>query len=157
MSESFFRDFWRPLRFCENTKKVVGKATRAWLPPPGFWALPPRSTEHAHGGWYFELGRLGVNDKRQGALPKIETDANELFKTRDAFQEVADDITAAKKFFKGGKDTNREEKQVPPVPLPPAAAVFTTGFRLLDRERGEKHGVKGAVERAWASVFGGRY
>jgi curved DNA-binding protein CbpA len=143
--------------FCENTKKVVGKATRAWLPPPGFWALPPRSTEHAHGGWYFELGRLDVNDKRQGALPKIETDANELFKTRDAFQEVADDITAAKKFFKGGKDTNREEKQVPPVPLPPAAAVFTTGFRLLDRERGEKHGVKGAVERAWASVFGGRY
>ena len=43
------------------------------------------------------------------------------------------------------------------APLPPAAALFTAAFRLLDRERGEDHGVGGAVRRAWASVFGSRY
>ena len=43
------------------------------------------------------------------------------------------------------------------APLPPAAALFTTAFRLLDRERGEDHGVGGVVRRAWTGVFGSRY
>jgi hypothetical protein len=42
------------------------------------------------------------------------------------------------------------------TPLPPAVALFTTAFRLLDRERGNEHGVLGAARRAWTSVFGGR-
>jgi len=43
------------------------------------------------------------------------------------------------------------------APLPPAVALFTTAFRLLDHERGEEHRVRGAARRAWTSVFGGRY
>jgi hypothetical protein len=34
-------------------------------------------------------------------------------------------------------------------------ALFTTAFRLLDRERGEEHGVEGAARRAWNALFGG--
>ena len=43
-----------------------------------------------------------------------------------------------------------------PTAVPPAAAIFTAAFRTLDRERGENHGVEGAMRRAWTSVFGAR-
>jgi hypothetical protein len=41
--------------------------------------------------------------------------------------------------------------------LPPAAALFATAFRVLDRERGEDQGAAGAARRAWEGVFGKRY
>ena len=147
--------------FCSRSKKVVGKATRAWLPPTELWLVQPRSNEHSTGGWYFELppGPPG-GSQRQKALAQIEADVDEILKQnkhgakRDVFQEVADDMGNMKQFFKGdGVGT----KKILPVALPPAAALFTTAFRLLDRERGEEHGVQGVAQRAWSSVFGGRY
>jgi len=56
----------------------------------------------------------------------------------------------------GDEEKARGRKRVG-APLPPAAALFTTAFRLLDRERGEYHGVGGVVRRAWTGVFGSRY
>ena len=56
----------------------------------------------------------------------------------------------------GDEEKARGRKRVG-APLPPAAALFTTAFRLLDRERGEDHGVGGVVRRAWTGVFGSRY
>ena len=80
---------------------------------------------------------------------------------RDAFEEVRDDIRAMSDFFFTERDEakRRAKKRtpVPPVPLPPAAALFATAFRALDRERGEDQGAAGAARRAWEGVFGKRY
>ncbi|KAK9787469.1 hypothetical protein WJX73_006578 [Symbiochloris irregularis] len=34
--------------------QCVVQCKRAWLPPSSTWLFPPRSSEHAKGGWYFE-------------------------------------------------------------------------------------------------------
>ena len=80
---------------------------------------------------------------------------------RDAFEEVRDDIRAMSDFFSAGAlprdEAKRRAKKRTPVPLPPAAALFATAFRVLDRERGEDQGAAGAARRAWEGVFGKRY
>lgn len=34
----------------------ICRCRRAWLPPSSTWLFPPRSQDHASGGWYFEWG-----------------------------------------------------------------------------------------------------
>ena len=75
---------------------------------------------------------------------------------KHVFDEFRDDFRAGFGFGgdDGGKPSPRRRRRRC-APLPPAVALFTTAFRLLDRERGDDHGVEGAARRAWSSIFGG--
>jgi hypothetical protein len=167
--------------FCARSGVVTGRATRAWMPPADLWLARPRSEQHAEGGWYFELPPGAPGERRvREALPRaperrVEADGgsdgdsesdgesrpSRSARRRDAFEEVRDDIRAMSDFFFTERDEakRRAKKRtpVPPVPLPPAAALFATAFRALDRERGEDQGAAGAARRAWEGVFGKRY
>ena len=102
----------------------------------------------------------GRSRRSDGKTPRAE-DAfgsdDDAFGVDSAFGEVREDARrfgAAMGFETGAFDSkNRKEA----TPIPPAVAVFTAAFRLLDCERGEEHGVAAAARRAWATVFGGRY
>lgn len=169
--------------FCSATGRCVGRAQRAWAPPSDTWLVPPRSEAHDAGGWYFELPpgpptRVVRTAKRRGFIVGGDGEratgrsrrsdgktppAEDAFSDDDAFgvdsafgavREDARRFGAAMGFEAGAFDSkNRKEA----TPIPPAVAVFTAAFRLLDRERGEEHGVAAAARRAWATVFGGRY
>lgn len=158
--------------FCARSGAATGRATRAWMPPADLWLARPRSEQHAEGGWYFELppgapaGPPGPRSRRvaRGSDAGSERggDVDEGARSeRDAFEEVRDDIRAMSDFFSAGAlprdEAKRRAKKRTPVPLPPAAALFATAFRVLDRERGEDQGAAGAARRAWEGVFGKRY
>ena len=171
--------------FCARSGAATGRATRAWMPPADLWLARPRSEQHAEGGWYFELppGRPGppgprsrrvapdpAPDRRDLPAERGGSDAGSerggdvdegARSERDAFEEVRDDIRAMSDFFSAGAlprdEAKRRAKKRTPVPLPPAAALFATAFRVLDRERGEDQGAAGAARRAWEGVFGKRY
>ena len=158
--------------FCARSGAATGRATRAWMPPADLWLARPRSEQHAEGGWYFELppgapaGPPGPQSRRvaRGSDAGSERggDVDEGARSeRDAFEEVRDDIRAMSDFFSAGAlprdEAKRRAKKRTPVPLPPAAALFATAFRALDRERGEDQGAAGAARRAWEGVFGKRY
>ena len=169
--------------FCARSGAATGRATRAWMPPADLWLARPRSEQHAEGGWYFELppgapaappgprsrrvapdpapDRRDLPAERGGSDAGSERggDVDEGARSeRDAFEEVRDDIRAMSDFFFTERDeAKRRAKKRTPVPLPPAAALFATAFRVLDRERGEDQGAAGAARRAWEGVFGKRY
>jgi curved DNA-binding protein CbpA len=172
--------------FCARSGAATGRATRAWMPPADLWLARPRSEQHAEGGWYFELppgapaGPPGPRSRRVAPDPAPDRrdlpaerggsdagserggDVDEGARSeRDAFEEVRDDIRAMSDFFSAGAlprdEAKRRAKKRTPVPLPPAAALFATAFRVLDRERGEDQGAAGAARRAWEGVFGKRY
>lgn len=42
--------------------RLVGRARRAWLPPPATWLFKPRNATHTTGGWYFEW--VGYDSRR---------------------------------------------------------------------------------------------
>ena len=168
--------------FCKRSGVVTGRATRAWMPPADLWLARPRSEQHAEGGWYFELPPGAPGERRvREALPRaperrVEADGgsdgdsewdgesrpSRSARRRDAFEEVRDDIRAMSAFFSSGfsrdaAEDGKKPKSPLPLPLPPAAALFATAFRALDRERGEDQGAAGAARRAWEGVFGKRY
>ena len=167
--------------FCARSGAATGRATRAWMPPSDLWLARPRSEQHAEGGWYFELPPGAPGERRvREALPRaperrVEADGgsdgdsewdgesrpSRSARRRDAFEEVRDDIRAMSDFFSAGAlprdEAKRRAKKRTPVPLPPAAALFATAFRVLDRERGEDQGAAGAARRAWEGVFWKRY
>ena len=139
----------------------VGRATRAWMPPGADWLAAPRSVHHANGGWYFELppgpprATRRVPEHRRIPGPAA---------SRHVFDEFRDDFTEGLGLGFGFGDRGRGVRfgnragasRAKPTAVPPAAAIFTAAFRTLDRERGENHGVEGAMRRAWTSVFGAR-
>jgi hypothetical protein len=150
------------------------------MPPADLWLARPRSEQHAEGGWYFELPPGAPGERRvREALPRaperrVEADGgsdgdsewggesrpSRSARRRDAFEEVRDDFRAMSAFFSSGFSRDAAEdgkKPKSPLPLPPAAALFATAFRALDRERGEDQGAAGAARRAWEGVFGKRY
>ena len=140
--------------------ECVGRATRAWMPPGAHWLAAPRSVDHARGGWYFELppGPPRARDARVGENRRIPGRAA----SRHVFDEFRDDFTEGLGLGLGFRDragtgASKAKAKPPATPIPPAAAIFTAAFRTLDRERGENHGVEGAMRRVWTSVFGARY
>ena len=166
--------------FCARSGAATGRATRAWMPPADLWLARPRSEQHAEGGWYFELppGPPGGSRVRAAARRDRRRDAGDAGRffsrgdagatgsraerRRDAFEEVADDVRAMSDFFFAASRSsdgraNERRKSATPVPTPPAAALFATAFRALDRERGEDQGAAGAARRAWERFFGKRY
>ena len=150
--------------FDARTGVCVGRGTRAWVPPADFWLVAPRSDAHDGGGWYFELppGAPDIHevDESSGRIEAGPSGFGGRGGRRHVFDEFMEDFERG--FGFGGKaeagdeEKARGRKRVG-APLPPAAALFTTAFRLLDRERGEDHGVGGVVRRAWTGVFGSRY
>lgn len=150
--------------FDARTGICVGRGTRAWVPPADFWLVAPRSDGHDSGGWYFELppGAPDIHevDESSGRIEAGPSGFGGRGGRRHVFDEFMEDFERG--FGFGGKaeagdeEKARGRKRVG-APLPPAAALFTTAFRLLDRERGEDHGVGGVVRRAWTGVFGSRY
>ena len=162
--------------FDARTGVCVGRGTRAWVPPSDLWLFAPRSDDHDGGGWYFELppGPPGRDEPREEREPSRRLENANRRGERGAppggnkhvFDEFVEDFERGFGFGKGnklvitlgegvGSRSGRVGRRG--APLPPAAALFTAAFRLLDRERGEDHGVGGAVRRAWERVFGSRY
>ena len=153
------------------TGVCVGRGTRAWVPPSDLWLFAPRSDDHDAGGWYFELPP-GAPNRGDEPLPGEREPSRRLEPSRGGgreppqqrhvFDEFVEDFERGLGFKRRGEGSSEgsslsERGRRRGAPLPPAAALFTAAFRLLDRERGEDHGVGGAVRRAWASVFGSRY
>ena len=153
--------------FCARSGAATGRATRAWMPPSDLWLARPRSEQHAEGGWYFELppGPPGASRTRSASRARRNKKGVAGRTTRDAFEEVSDDIRAMSDFFASASAHEDSDEawatersaRATPVPLPPAAALFATAFRALDRERGEDQSAAGAARRAWEGVFGKRY
>lgn len=152
------------------TGVCVGRGTRAWVPPSDLWLFAPRSDDHDSGGWYFELppGPPSSRDEpREEREPSRRLEPNRRGGARGAprgggkhvFDEFVEDFERGFGFGASEGVESRRRRRVGRrgAPLPPAAALFTAAFRLLDRERGEDHGVGGAVRRAWERVFGSRY
>ena len=156
------------------TGVCVGRGTRAWVPPSDLWLFAPRSDDHDAGGWYFELppGPPGRDEPRAEREPsrRLERGDGRESPRRHVFDEFVEDFgrgfglgagdpsggsTSSGDGLRRGSTSRGGGRRG--APLPPAAALFTVAFRLLDRERGEDHGVGGAVRRAWAGVFGSRY
>ena len=137
----------------------VGRATRAWMPPGAHWFAAPRSVHHARGGWYFELppgppARETRASRKTDEFPARGVAAR-LRRVPGRFHRGF----RARVRVRGSRDRGSFESGqgvAPATPVPPAAAIFTAAFRTLDRERGENHGVEGAMRRAWTSVFGAR-
>ena len=153
--------------FCARSGAATGRATRAWMPPSDLWLARPRSEQHAEGGWYFEPppGPPGASRTRSASRARRNKKGVAGRTTRDAFEEVSDDIRAMSDFFASASAHEDSDEawatersaRATPVPLPPAAALFATAFRALDRERGEDQSAAGAARRAWEGVFGKRY
>ena len=153
--------------FCARSGAATGRATRAWMPPSDLWLARPRSEQHAEGGWYFELppGPPDASRTRSASRARRNKKGVAGRTTRDAFEEVSDDIRAMSDFFASASAHEDSDEawatersaRATPVPLPPAAALFATAFRALDRERGEDQSAAGAARRAWEGVFGKRY
>lgn len=145
--------------FDAETGEAAGRASRAWMPPSGLWMVTPRSDDHTNGGWYFELPPGPPRERRHAGLLAASEAVGKRRRRRGAWDEFRDDVTTAMRFgakmgwmAPPGEGLGSRRRRC--APLPPAVALFTTAFRLLDRERGEDHGFEGAARRAWVSIFG---